>query len=209
MTNNQKRQSANSKTGKKQSIFTTGYASKLPKHVLNLSLIVKNNAEIRRFTSLGIINYLYQKGVIDTRKVYVNFMFDKFAVIKNNLATEYSYTEPFFINCMIASFTSFANAAQRIINEFCKQEIDNRIGNVADEEEIKNIVKANEEHVINTELAEKQAAEEEAEKASAAAAYEEVMKTRRKKLNDRDSQVKYVPQEEQQEEQQKETELEY
>ena len=36
----------------------------IPNHITELALIVKNNAQIRRYTAIGIINYLCQKGEI-------------------------------------------------------------------------------------------------------------------------------------------------
>lgn len=95
-----------------------------PKHIVKLVNLVKSNSDIRRYTSLGIINYLSQKGNIGEAKGYVSFDWTKFSVTNRGLRTEYRYTEVFFINCLIASFTSFANAAQKIIGEFCSKEFD-------------------------------------------------------------------------------------
>lgn len=97
-----------------------------PAHIVKLVNLVKSNSDIRRYTSLGILNYLQQKGLAsknDKGKVgYVTFNWTKFRVNNNGLSTEYRYTEPFFLNCLIASFTSFANAAQKIIATFCSKE---------------------------------------------------------------------------------------
>lgn len=97
-----------------------------PAHIVKLVNLVKSNSDIRRYTSLGILNYLQQKGLAsknDKGKVgYVTFNWTKFRVNNNGLSTEYRYTEPFFLNCLIASFTSSANAAQKIIGIFCSKE---------------------------------------------------------------------------------------
>lgn len=93
-----------------------------PAHVVKLVNLVKSNSDIRRYTALGILNYLYQKGVIEEAKGYVSFNWTKFRVVNKGLSTEYRYVEPFFLNCLIASFTSFANAAQKIIKVFCSKE---------------------------------------------------------------------------------------
>ena len=95
-----------------------------PTHIVKLVNLVKSNSDIRRYTSLGILNYLYQKGIISEAKGYVTFNWTKFSVTNNGLKVEYRYTEPFFINCLIASFTSFANAAQKTIGIFCSNEFD-------------------------------------------------------------------------------------
>lgn len=120
-----------------------------PEHIVQLALLIKNNAEIRRFTALGILNYLLQKGEIVGDKRYVSFKWNKFAVKANGLMREYSYTEPFFINALIAAFTSFSASAQRTINYFCKKEMSVGIDKAADQEEINNIVILNEEHEAN------------------------------------------------------------
>lgn len=93
-----------------------------PTHVVKLVNLVKSNSDIRRYTALGILNYLYQKGLIEEAKGYVSFNWTKFRVVNKGLSTEYRYVEPFFLNCLIASFTSFANAAQKIIKVFCSKE---------------------------------------------------------------------------------------
>jgi len=95
-----------------------------PEHIVKLVNLVKSNSDIRRYTSLGILNYLYQKGIIEEAKGYVTFNWTKFRVVNRGLSVEYRYTEAFFINCLIASFTSFANAAQKIIGIFCSNEFE-------------------------------------------------------------------------------------
>lgn len=96
------------------------------KHIIKLANIPKSNSDIRRYCSLGILNYLYQKNIIEEAKGYVSFDWTKFSVTNRGLRTEYRYTESFFINCLIASFTSFANAAQKIIGEFCSKEFEDK-----------------------------------------------------------------------------------
>lgn len=95
-----------------------------PEHIVKLVNLVKSNSDIRRYTSLGILNYLFQKGIIEEAKGYVTFNWTKFRVVNRGLSVEYRYTETFFINCLIASFTSFANAAQKIIGVFCSNEFE-------------------------------------------------------------------------------------
>lgn len=114
---------------------------KTPEHVLALACIIKDNAEIRRFTSLAILNYLRQKEEITAKKGYVNFLWDKFAVKANGLSREYHYTEEFFIKALISSFTSFANSASVTINNFLEKELDTTIDSIVTEESIANIVK--------------------------------------------------------------------
>lgn len=120
-----------------------------PDHVVQIALIIKNNAEIRRFTALGILNYLLQKGEIKGNARYVSFKWNKFAVKCNGLMREYSYNEPFFLNALVASFASFSASAQRTIDHFCKQEMSVGIGKAVDSEEVDNIIALNEEYQGN------------------------------------------------------------
>ena len=69
----------------------------IPNHITELALIVKNNAQIRRYTAIAIINYLCQKGEISKISAeeqakgkgnYVNFLWDKFTVKSNGLSRD-------------------------------------------------------------------------------------------------------------------------
>lgn len=117
-----------------------------PKHVVGIALLIKNNAEIRRFTALGILNYLLQKGEIAGDHRYVTFKWNKFAVKANNLMREYSYNEPFFLNALVAAFSSFSASAQRIIDEFCRQEMSVGLNKAIDQDEVNDIAALNEQY---------------------------------------------------------------
>ena len=95
---------------------------KLPEHLVNLVAIVKNNSEIRRFTSLSIINYLKQKNVIQGEHNFVLFNWTKFTVKSDGLGIDYRYNENFFIKSLVGAFDSFANNAGVIINTFIDTE---------------------------------------------------------------------------------------
>lgn len=120
-----------------------------PEHVVQIALLIKNNAEIRRFTALGILNYLLQKGEIRGDKRYVSFKWNKFAVKANGLMREYSYNEPFFLNALVAAFSSFSASAQRTIDAFCKKEMSVDIVKAVDQEEVENIAALNEQYQGN------------------------------------------------------------
>lgn len=125
--------------------------SAFPEHVVQIALLLKNNAEIRRFTALGILNYLLQKNEINGEKRYVSFKWNKFAVKANGLMREYSYNEPFFLNALVAAFSSFSASAQRTIDNFCKKEMSVGIGKAIDPAEVENITALNEQYEGNTE----------------------------------------------------------
>lgn len=124
-------------------------AANFPEHVVQIALLIKNNAEIRRFTALGILNYLLQKGEIRGDKRYVSFKWNKFAVKANGLMREYSYNEPFFLNAIVAAFSSFSASAQRTIDAFCKKEMSVGIAKAVDQEEVENIAALNEQYQGN------------------------------------------------------------
>ena len=117
-----------------------------PEHYIQIALIIKNNAEIRRFTSIGFLNYLLQKGIIKGDKRYVSFKWNKFTVKCNGLVKEYSFNEPFFLNALVAAFSSFSASAQRTINNFCQEEMNTSLDKAVNVDEVNNIVALNEEY---------------------------------------------------------------
>lgn len=127
---------------KKSIIDTLNY----PPHITQLALLIKNNAEIRRFTALGILNYLSQKGEVHGKNKYVSFKWNKFAVKNNGLTREYSYNEKFFINALVAAFTSFSASAQRTIDAFTKAELELSISEAVNSQEIEEIIVMNEKY---------------------------------------------------------------
>ena len=103
---------------------------------VKIATLMKYNAEIRRFTALGILNWLTQKGVIKAKSKYVTFKWNKFVVRVDGLNKEFSYKEDFFINALVASFASLANYATFVINDFIKYEIEADAKDVLNNEDI-------------------------------------------------------------------------
>ena len=96
----------------------------VPDHVLEVAYIPKDNAAIRRYCSLSILNHFAQRGVIrkDGKGNYVKFLWNKFRVSSDGIIKEYSYREKFFLVALISSFNQFANAAQQTISDFMDKE---------------------------------------------------------------------------------------
>ena len=95
----------------------------VPEHIKNLVLLVRNNAEIRRYTSLGMINKIKQKGLAPAdSKIHISFLPSKISININGLRQEHHYNNTLFINCLAAAFPSFAHNANKIINNFIKEE---------------------------------------------------------------------------------------
>ena len=80
---------------------------------------------------------------------HVSFKWNKFAVKANGLMREYSYNEPFFLNALVAAFSSFSASAQRTIDAFCKKEMSVGITKAVDQEEVDNIAALNEQYQGN------------------------------------------------------------
>lgn len=118
-------------------------AERFSDHTVRLASLVKNNSEIRRFTALGILNYLLQKGEISGESRYVQFKWDKFGVKSDGIMREYRYTEPFFLNALVASFTSFASSAQSVIDKFCVIELNQNLDKAVDMDKVNEIIESN------------------------------------------------------------------
>lgn len=116
------------------------------KHIVDMVILIKYNAEIKRFTSIGIINYLFNNKQIPSQKAFVTYKWNKFSVKCNGLVREFTYSEPFFVVALIASFTSFTDSAQTTIAEFYSTEISENNRNEINNDAINQIVKLNKEY---------------------------------------------------------------
>lgn len=116
------------------------------KHIVDMVILIKYNAEIKRFTSIGIINYLFNNKQIPSQKAFVTYKWNKFSVKCNGLVREFTYSEPFFVVALIASFTSFTDSAQTAIAEFYGTEISENKRNEINNDTISQIVKLNKEY---------------------------------------------------------------
>lgn len=96
----------------------------VPEHILEIAYIPKDNAAIRRYTSLNILNHLSQTGVIrkDGKGNFVKFLWNKFRVSSDGIIKEYSYREQFFLTALISAFSQFASNAQETITTFMEKE---------------------------------------------------------------------------------------
>lgn len=94
-----------------------------PVHLKNITFLIRNNAEIRHYTSLGMINIMKQqdKNLAD-KKIFIKFLDKKYAVCYDGLSVEYRYNNNIFITALAASFTVFASTATKTINEFLIEE---------------------------------------------------------------------------------------
>lgn len=87
-----------------------------PVHVLALSSIVRNNANIRSIT----IEYLKRCFGED---INVSLLADRFIIIKDGLKQEYRYSNKQFLECFTAAFDEFSNRTANILDEFVAKEV--------------------------------------------------------------------------------------
>lgn len=119
----------------------------VPEHIARVSVLLINNAELRRFTAIAIRNYLLQKGVVEPGNVYIKFGASKFSVINNGLVLQYRYTERFFLNALVAAFPSFAASANKAIENLCQTEFEKNTSDIVDKSAVEEIVEANKQHI--------------------------------------------------------------
>lgn len=94
-----------------------------PEHFVKVALVIKHNAEFRRMISLAIRNYLVETGSISKEdKVYINYLWNKFAVKVNGLSREYLYTEKMFVDNFAAAIVLSSNYFQHVLGNFASEE---------------------------------------------------------------------------------------
>lgn len=94
-----------------------------PLHLKNIVYLIRNNAEIRHYTSLAMIQLLKKedKNLVD-KKIFIKFLDKKYAVCYDGLNFEYRYNNDIFVTALAASFPVFAATASKTINEFITEE---------------------------------------------------------------------------------------
>lgn len=109
----------------------------VPEVYSKLVSILKHNADIRRFASFGVINFLKQTKIVPcTSKCYVKFLWNKVAVRFDNRTLEYPYSEKFVINAILASFNSFAIFNLNIVDEFVQYTMKKGVNEITTSDEI-------------------------------------------------------------------------
>lgn len=94
--------------------------SNLPKDLLNIVMLIRNNQAIRRYTSLYILHRFEEDGFIDEAKGgFVEFKWDKIRVTDaKKLSKEYAYTESWLITAVAFAHSRMMRDSQRILEEF-------------------------------------------------------------------------------------------
>lgn len=147
------------KTTKVKTKKTVNYselAKKYGENTIALIRIIFNNADIKRYTSLAIINWLKQKGIINGDKIYISFYWNKFTISVDGLNRDYSYNEPFFINCFVASFKIQANFVQKLIDGFVNEKFATEEV-IVNEDSINSVIEASENKIENKSILDNEA----------------------------------------------------
>ena len=110
------------------------FVQNLEPHLVRMIRIVQANADIRRYTSLGIEKRLIDKGIITEGGNYIDFRWDKFTVKSKGINTDYRYTELVFLESFVASFSILANVAGKALENYCKIEFEDNAKNVIPQE---------------------------------------------------------------------------
>ena len=91
---------------------------KTPEELQNVVKIVKYNANIKRHTSLNILNTFVEDGFIDEVKgCFVDFQWDKYTVKSKGIVKEYSYDKT-FVQALVKAHEDMAKDSTVAIAKF-------------------------------------------------------------------------------------------
>ena len=89
-----------------------------PEELQNVIKIVKYNANIKRHTSLNILNTFVEDGFIDEVKgCFVDFQWDKYTVKSKGIVKEYSYDKT-FVQALVKAHEDMAKDSTVAIAKF-------------------------------------------------------------------------------------------
>lgn len=124
------------------------FVQNLDPHIVRMIRILHANADIRRYTALGIVSRLISKSTITEEGNYIRFRWDKYTVCSKGINTDYRYTEKLFLEAFVGAFSILATVASKALDNFCKCEFDKVTGEIVNGDEVD---KASE-HIIQHQL---------------------------------------------------------
>ena len=108
------------KTAGKKPFKKVENAPKVAPELEAIVKIVKYNANIKRHTSLNILNRFVEDGFIDEAKgAFVDFMWDKYTVKCKGITKEYTYDQT-FVEALVKAHEDMAKDNTRVIGNFVK-----------------------------------------------------------------------------------------
>lgn len=112
------------------------YVQNIEPHIVRMIRVLHANADIRRYTALGIVNRLIKNGIITEEGNYIRFRWDKYTVCSKGINTDYRYTEQVFLESFAGSFNILNTVSSKALDNFCKIEFDKNSGKVLDEDAV-------------------------------------------------------------------------
>ena len=109
-----------SKPAPSKNPIKTNKTSKIAPELENVVKIVKYNANIKRHTSLNILNKFVEDGFIDEVKgAFVDFLWNKYTVKSNGVTKEYEYDKT-FVEALIKAHSDVCYDSKAAIEKFVK-----------------------------------------------------------------------------------------
>lgn len=89
---------------------------------LNLAMMVRNSASLRRHVSLAIKQQMLASGNITAEdKFYARFGLTHFTVKVNGLGQDYHYTEVMFLRALMSASITIVACIEALINDFTSE----------------------------------------------------------------------------------------
>lgn len=115
------------------------YVQSIEPHIVRMIRVLHANADIRRYTALGIVNRLIANGTITEDGNYVRFRWDKFTVSSKGINNDYRYTDIVFLESFVGAFGILTNVASKSLDNFCKIEFDKLSGEKIDAKNVDSV----------------------------------------------------------------------
>lgn len=115
------------------------YVQNIEPHIVRMIRVLHANADIRRYTALGIVNRLIANGTITEDGNYVRFRWDKFTVSSKGINNDYRYTDIVFLESFVGAFSILTSVASKSLDNFCKIEFDKLSGEKIDAKNVDSV----------------------------------------------------------------------
>lgn len=115
------------------------YVQNIEPHIVRMIRVLHANADIRRYTALGIVKRLIDNGTITEEGNYVRFRWDKFTVSSKGINNDYRYTDIVFLESFVGAFGILTSVASKSLDNFCKIEFDQMSGQKIDAKNVDSV----------------------------------------------------------------------
>lgn len=95
-------------------------------HVLALSNIVRNNADVRNRT-IENLKLIYSKETnVSAEEIHISLLADRYVVIIDDLKQEARYNNKSFLNAFADAFEKFSQYAAKVLDDYIEIEINGK-----------------------------------------------------------------------------------